>query len=166
MVSREEIDKRFHEKGFYFADETVFDFFNFPLKKGDPQTALKDPRTLVLTETAAQKYFGSEDPMGKTLRLDNTYDFLITGVVEDVPKNSHFPFDILASFSTLSAVPIYGGTVYSTWRNGLDADLYTYIRLKEGVAPAAIEEKMPEFLKLVLLANLIAWPVSYYIMRN
>ncbi len=150
LVSREEIDKRFHEKGFYFADETVFDFFNFSLKKGDPQTALKDPKTLVLTETASQKYFGSEDPMGKTLRLDNTYDFLITGVMEDVPKNSHFSFDILASFSTLRTVPIYGGTVYTTWRNGLGADLYTYIRLKEGVAPAAIEEKMPEFFQKYL----------------
>ncbi|MGB3860574.1 MAG: ABC transporter permease [Candidatus Aminicenantaceae bacterium] len=150
LVSREEIDKRFHEKGFYFADETVFDLFNFALKKGDPQTALKEPKTLVLTETAAQKYFGSEDPMGKTLRLDNTYDFLITGVMEDVPKNSHFSFDILASFSTLGVVPIYGGIEYVTWRNGLGADLYTYIRLKDGVAPTAIEEKMPEFFQKYL----------------
>ncbi len=150
LVSREEIDKRFHEKEFYFADETVFDFFNFKLKKGDPQTALKDPKALVLTERAAHKYFGNEDPMGKTLRLDNTYDFLITGVMENVPKHSHFSFDILASFSTLSAIPIYGGNVYTTWRNGLGADLYTYIRLKDGVDPAAIEKKMPEFLQKYL----------------
>ncbi|MGD9346444.1 MAG: ABC transporter permease, partial [Candidatus Aminicenantes bacterium] len=150
LVSREEVDKRFHEKGFYFADETVFDFFNFSLKKGDPQTALKDPRTLVLTERAAQKYFGSEDPMGKTLRLDNTYDFLVTGVMKDVPKNSHFSFDILASFSTLSAIPIYGGDVYTTWRNGIGPNLYTYVRLREGAAPSMIEAKMPEFLQKYL----------------
>lgn len=150
LVSREEIDKRFHEKGFYFADETVFDFFNFELKKGDPRTALRNPKTLVLTERAAHKYFGGEDPMGKTLRLDNTYDFLITGVMADVPKNSHFSFDILASFATLSTVPIYGGDIYTTWRNGLGADLYTYIRLKDGTTPDVIERKMPEFFQKYL----------------
>jgi putative ABC transport system permease protein len=150
LVGREEMDKRFHEKGFYFADETVFDFFNFKLKTGDPQTALKEPKSLVLTESAAKKYFGSEDPMGKTLRLDNTYDFQITGVLEDVPRNMHFSFDILASFSTLSAIPIYGGNVYTTWRNGVGPDLYTYIRLKDGIAPSVIEAKLPEFLQKYL----------------
>jgi putative ABC transport system permease protein len=59
----------------------------------------------VLTESTAEKYFRNEDPMGKVLRLDNAYDFQITGVMKDVPKNSHYSFDILASFSTLSVIP-------------------------------------------------------------
>ncbi|MFC2166609.1 ABC transporter permease [Acidobacteriota bacterium] len=147
LVSREENNQKFHEKGFYFADETVFDFFGFEMVKGDPKTALIDPRTIVLTESSAEKYFRNEDPMGKVLRLDNAYDFQITGVIKDIPKNSHFSFDILASFSTLSVIPIYGGVEYSSWRNGLGPDLYTYIRLTEGVLPSSLEDKIPEFLQ-------------------
>jgi putative ABC transport system permease protein len=146
LVSNEAVDKRFHEKGFYFTDHTVFEFFNLPMLSGDPQTALVEPRTVVLTETAAQKYFGDEDPMGRTLRLDNTYDFQITGVMRDVPEHSHFDFDILASISTLGVIPIYGGDVYLTWRSGLAPDLYTYVRLRKGYPPHELEAKMPEFL--------------------
>ena len=147
LVSREENNQRFNEKGFYFADETVFDFFGFELIKGDPKTALIDPRSIVLTESTAKKYFRNEDPMGKVLRLDNAYDFQITGVMKDIPKNSHFSFDFLASFSTLSVIPIYGGVEYASWRNGLGPDLYTYVKLMEGVLPSSLEDKMPEFLQ-------------------
>lgn len=147
LVSREEKDMKFHEKGVYFADETVFDFFNLPLIKGNVKTALSAPRTLVLTETTARRYFGDEDPMGQSLRLDNTYDFLVTGVMEDFPRNSHFSADILASFITLGSVPIYGGEFYVTWLNGVVPDLYTYIRLKEGTPPDSLEEKLPNFLE-------------------
>jgi len=146
LVSNEAVDKRFHEKGFYFADHTVFEFFSLPMLSGDPASALVEPRTVVLTETAAHKYFGDEDPMGRTIRLDNTYDFQVTGVMRDVPKHSHFDFDILASISTLGVVPIYGGDAYLTWRNGLGPDLYTYIRLQEGTPPGEFEGKLPEFL--------------------
>lgn len=90
LVSNESENKRFHEKGFYFADHTVFDFFDFELLKGDPETALLEPRTVVLTETAAGRYFGNQDPMGQTLRLDNTHDFLVTGVMQDVPGTRIF----------------------------------------------------------------------------
>jgi len=147
LVSNEAENIRFNEKGFYFADHTVFDFFDFQLLKGDPQTALLEPRTVVLTETAADRYFGNRDPMGQTLRLDNTHDFLVTGVMQDVPRNSHFSFDMLASISTLGAVAIYGGTDYLTWSRGLGPDLYTYIRLLEGASPEGLEAKLPEFLR-------------------
>lgn len=146
LVSYPPREKIFHEKGFYFADESIFDFFSFRLLAGDPATALKEPNTLVLTESAARRYFGDEDPMGKSMRLDNAYDFLVTGVMQDVPRNSHITFDILASFSTLSAVPIYGDVRYATWRNGFGPDLYTYLKLQEGYFPEELEKKMPEFL--------------------
>ena len=147
LVSNEAEDKRFHEKGFYFADHTVFAFFDFELLRGDPETALLEPRTVVLTETAAEKYFGGQDPMGRALRLDNTHDFLITGIMRDVPRRSHFSFDILASISTLGAVAIYGDTNYHTWRRGLAPDLYTYIRLRAGSPAGELEVKLPEFLR-------------------
>ncbi len=155
MISYEDEEKRFHEKGFYFADASVFDFFGFELIKGDPATALKEPRSVVLTETAARKYFGDEDPMNRILRADNTYDFRVTGVMRDVPRNSHFSFDILASFESLVVLPIYSGNAYVDFqRNGLNPDVYTYLRLKKGVRPAELENKMPGFLNKYLAGQI------------
>ncbi len=147
MISSEPKEKRFHEKGFYFADPSIFDFFGFEMIKGDPATALREPRSLVLTETAARKYFGDDDPMNQILRADNTYDFRVTGVMRDVPRNSHISFDILASFESLVVLPIYSGNQYvDMQRNGLNPDVYTYLRLKKGILPGEFEEKMPGFL--------------------
>jgi len=148
MISRGAGDKRFHEKGFYFADPQIFEMFGFPLIKGDPATALKEPRTVVLTETAARKYFGNEDPMNQVLRADNAYDFRVTGVMKDVPANCHMVFDILASFESLVVLPIYNGNQYVNFRaNGLNPDVYTYLQLKEGFPAADFEKKMPVFLQ-------------------
>jgi len=148
LIGNDAADKRFHESGFYFADAAVFEMFDYRLLQGDPRTALKEPNTLVLTESAAKKYFGDEDPMGRTLRADNTYDLEVTGVMQDPPSNSHIRFDILASFETLSALPIYGGREYATFRrSGLFPDIYTYIRLTEGTLSDDIERKMPEFIQ-------------------
>ena len=151
LIGNDDADKRFHESGFYFADAAVFKLFDYALLQGDPQTALKEPNTLVLTETAAKKYFGDENPMGKTLRADNTYDLVVTGVMQDPPPNSHIRFDILASFDTLSVLPIYGGVEYATFqRSGLFPDIYTYILLAEGARPEDIEGKMPGFMQKYL----------------
>ena len=80
------------------------------------------------TESAAKRYFGDRDPLGLVLRADNTYDFTITGVMQDVPRNSHISFDFLASFESLNVLPIYGGQNYATFENtGLFPDIYTYL---------------------------------------
>ena len=122
-------------------------FFNFKLIQGNPNTALIDPMTLVITESMANKYFGTENPMNKVLRLDNTYDLRVTGIMKDVPRNSHITFDFLASFSTLSAQPIYGGTNYTTFQgSGLFPDVYTYLRLGKDFPASDFEKKFPEFL--------------------
>jgi len=94
-------DKKFHEEDFLFADSTFFEVFDFKLIRGNPHTVLDEPRSVVLTESTARKYFGKEDPIGKMLHLetDTTY-FKVTGIVEDVPANSHFTFDLLGSLHT------------------------------------------------------------------
>ena len=94
-------DQQFHGDRFFWADDGALQIFTWPLITGDPKTALKDPYSLILTETTAKKYFGDEDPIGQTIVIENTFDFKVTGIVTDTPENSHFKFDMLGSFSTL-----------------------------------------------------------------
>ncbi len=84
-------------ENFYYADESFFKIFTIPLLQGDPSTVLSDSLTIVLTESTASTYFGDDDPIGKMLELDNGLSFRITGICKDVPDNSHFHFDYLAS---------------------------------------------------------------------
>jgi putative ABC transport system permease protein len=92
---------QFYEKGILFADNSIFKVFTFPMLKGDPESALVTAYTAVLTRETARKYFGNEDPLGKVLEIDSRYKVTVTGVVENVPRTSHFSFDILCSFETL-----------------------------------------------------------------
>src|SRR4028118_124903 len=91
-----------------FADSTFFDVFSFKLLKGNPANALGQPNTIVLTEEAAKKYFGDEDPVGKTLEATTafapTFNLQVTGVVSKPPANSHLKFDALISMSTLGDI--------------------------------------------------------------
>lgn len=90
-----------YEPDSYIADSTVFDVFSWELIKGDKKTALREPYSIVLTESMAKKYFGDEEPLGESIKMD--YDnYKITGVMKDVPENSHFRFSNLISFSTWS----------------------------------------------------------------
>jgi len=88
---------RFYERVF-FADSEVFDMFDFPLIKGDPQTALNDPYALLISERMADKYFSDEDPVGKSLILAGDRTHNIVGVFRDIPSNSHIQFVLLGSF--------------------------------------------------------------------
>src|SRR5260221_6680284 len=96
-------EKLFQEGRFYYADSTFFRIFSFPLLQGDVRMALVEPRSVVLTQTMAKKYFGDEDPLGKVLQISNQPDYTVTGVMEDVPSNSVLQFDFIGSFSTLDA---------------------------------------------------------------
>ncbi len=127
-------DKKFHEEDFLFADSTFFEVFDFKLLRGDPHTVLDEPKTVVLTESVAKKYFGSEDPMGKLLHLetDTTY-FRVTGIMEDVPTYSHFTFNMVGSLQT------YEASRDNFW---VSHNFYTYILLKEGNDWKDLEEKL------------------------
>ncbi|MEP6736733.1 MAG: ABC transporter permease [Chryseolinea sp.] len=96
-------DKAFEERQFFYADSTFFQIFTFPLLEGNPTTALTEPNSIVLTRSSAKKYFGEEDPIGKTVQVNNNKEYAVTGVIDDVPTNSLLQFDFVASFSTLDA---------------------------------------------------------------
>src|SRR4029079_4849410 len=136
-------DKRFIEENVYRADSSIFDVFTFRFINGNPKTALADLNSIVLTETMARKYFGSEYPVGKTLQIDNSDPRTVTAVIEDLPENSHFKFDFLATlkFFDNNNKPIDINSI-SGWYN-----YYTYIKLKPGTSIAAVDKKIQAVFK-------------------
>ncbi len=125
-----------------FTEPSFFNFFDIPLIAGDKQKALSDPYTVVLSESTAKKYFGDEDPIGKFLKLDGVEQrFSITGIIQDVPHNTHFQFDYLVSFSTREALGIIqeGQWFY--------LDYYTYIMLPESFDTSELQAKLPNFIE-------------------
>lgn len=121
---------------FIFADSSFFDVFSFDLLKGDPKTCLRDPRSIVLSEEYATKYFGDEDPIGQTLKIEQDTNLsVITGVMADFPQNSHFHYNMIGSLSTL------GNSRSTNWVNH---NFYTYVVLKEGTDPVEFESRLRE----------------------
>jgi len=96
---------KFAEEKFLFADSNFFDFFSFKLLKGSAETVLKNPFSVVISSSAATKYFGNTEPIGKTLRLNSSYDFVVTGVADKIPSNSSIDFDFVASLSSIVGMP-------------------------------------------------------------
>ncbi len=94
-------NKVFDEKNFLYADSSFFDIFSFKLIKGNHSTALNAPHQLVMTESMAKKYFGNDDPVGKTLLIANSDNYIVTGIAQDAPENSQIHFDFIASFTSL-----------------------------------------------------------------
>ena len=127
----------YYENRVYWADNALFDIFDFPLIQGDPRTALVAPLSVVISEDTAQKYFGETDPMGKTIVADNGFLLLtVTGVMENTPANTHLQADFIISLSSA----YQGDLKYWSWIN-----FYTYILLSEGQSPEATERKLPDF---------------------
>ena len=134
-------DARFYESGAFTVDPNVFDVFGYELLRGDAATALAAPDAVVLTETIAAKYFGEDDPLGQTLTFNNARAMTVTGVMADVPTQSHVSFPFLVSRASETDSLQYAWDRYQ---------YYTYLRLAEGAAPGAVAAKIPA----VLRANL------------
>ncbi len=130
-------EKKFVEPRFFYADSSVFEVFTFPLVAGDPKTALTRPYSLVLTQEMAKKYFGDADPVGQALSVAKIGDFQITGVLKDIPANSHLAFDFLTAYETLRAQK---NPNLDTWDTIVTS---TYILLTDGYDPAKLEAKLP-----------------------
>ena len=127
------------EERVMFCDSGFFNVFSYPLIKGDPRTALKEPYTVVLTKKAAVAYFGEEYPIDKTLEIewdDERLKFRVTGIMDDVPSQSHFHFDVVASFETLEALM---PERFDTWVGNY---LYSYVLLHPETDPNDLKPKL------------------------
>ncbi len=128
-------DQRFVSSNVYAADADFFEVFSFHLASGDPKTALAEPNRAIVTRSAALKLFGDKDPMGRVLSI-REYEFTVTGIAEDCPRNSHFHFEFLTS------IPTYPQSRATGWFDGFCA---TYIVLREGASKEDLEAKLPDF---------------------
>ena len=133
------------EEGLVFADPSIFDIFTFPFQRGDPATALADLNSIVLSETAARKYFGEEDPVGQTLEVrfgDAFESVTVTGVLEPIPGNSSIRFDYLMPFAKLPNAYEWIANRTERWTV---SSFYVYVLLNEGASAAAVQAKLPAF---------------------
>ncbi|MHA4845507.1 ABC transporter permease [Flavitalea antarctica] len=143
-------DKRISEEKIYGVDSSFFDVFTFPFIVGNARDAFRDINSIVLTETAAKRYFGKENAIGKTLNVDAFGDVLVTGVIKDVPPNAHFHFDLLVSFRRQPG----NVDIDNNWTGYND---YTYVKTKprvnrttftrkiQALYDKSVEEKISEF---------------------
>ena len=131
---------KFNEKWFYLADSNVFEVFTFPLTEGDPSTALDRPNSVVLSESTARRYFGEEKALGKILRVEEGPEMEVTGIMKDLPPQSHFTIDILGSMSTFRV--LNGGRMPRTW---IWNPCWTYVVLPDHIRPEQLEARMPDF---------------------
>lgn len=132
-----------YEDKIYYADSTFFDIFSFEAVIGDKNQFLRRPNTIVMTESSARKYFGSENPLGKIILIDNLYRFEVSGVIKDVPVTSHFRFDFIAPYSSLDKQPV--ANYFPQW--GATFGSYTYMLCEKGFDKKAFEKKCENFFK-------------------
>ncbi len=132
----------FNEEKLLLADQSFLNVFSFPLVAGNPKNALAEKNTLVLSEKTAAKFFGKENPVGKTVYLNKLSPFKVTGVCKEVPENSHIKFNMLASFSSLDEKYYDNNWTYPAF--------YNYVLLAPGTDPKKVEAKFPAFINKYL----------------
>ena len=143
-------EKVLFESSIIAADSGLFRVFTMPLVIGDPETALNSPHSIVLTEKLAAKYFGDSNPIGKTLTLENKYQFMITGVMKDLPRNSMFTFEGIIPYSFLTEL----GAISNSWGNN---SILTFVLCEEGIEIEAVNKKLTD----VVLENLPETTTKY-----
>lgn len=136
-------EQSYYENNVVVADSAIFKIFSFPLVLGDPQTALREPFTIVLNETLARKYFGNANPLGRVLRYQDRHDLKVSGVMRDVPKNSHFGAHMLLSFATEVATSTDKNR-FTTWGNN---SYYAYFLARPDFDATAFNEKLKALVK-------------------
>ncbi|MBN1270648.1 MAG: ABC transporter permease [Candidatus Aminicenantes bacterium] len=136
-------NKNFLEEKFGIADPSIFKVFTFPFIKGNPETALSHPDSIVITENFSQKYFGGEEPLGKILTVEKEHKFIITGLIKNIPHHSHLQFDSLVPFTEniRTFMPVYGSP------NSFSLHFFrNYLLLKEGTSLLDFSDKIHNYL--------------------
>lgn len=139
----------------HHADSTFFDVLSFELVAGNPRRALASPYSIVLTGGTAQRLFGAENPLGRSVQLDQQESYIVTGIVKQPPANSHLQFNALISFSTLYKDPHR----FMDWNGG--NQYITYVKLLDGTTPEAVHKKFPAFMWRHINAQLATIAVSF-----
>lgn len=137
-------DRILTEERLLFSEPAFLDMFQVRMISGDARTALLEPRSVILEETAARKYFGDQNPLNQELKIDGRLPCKVTGVFRGLPENSHLHPAVLVSFSTLNDSTIYGErNLRTNWSNNA---FHTFIQLPAGYDPAQLEAQFPAFL--------------------
>ncbi len=136
-------EKSFQEPVVHFAGPETFDIFTIPFISGDPATALLNPNSIVISRRTAEKYFGEENPVGKVLTLKEEYEYLVTGLIKNMPDNSHFIMDIIVPFRNFFDFK-FGKSSLNSWADY--SSFYTYFLLEENTGPVDLEKKLPALL--------------------
>ncbi len=134
IIKEKNTEDAYNEDAVVYADHNFFQFWDFNLKSGNPETCLERPNTLVISESLASKVFGEENPVGKIVVLDNNDDWEVTGVFEDMPTNSHFNFEMMLSMVSREE---------SKSKMWMSFNFNTYLKLQEGYDPNDLEAKFP-----------------------
>jgi len=153
-------EQSFYENGFYFADSTVFEVFDLPLLEGNPETALDAPTNLIISEAMAQKYFPNENPIGKTLEYGNEHTLNITGVMKDLPSNSHITIDFLSPYESIKTLTGRAGSGY--W----NTTAHTYLLLSAGTKPEEVAAQLPTIAEKTNDPNYGVWSLSVIPLRD
>jgi ABC-type antimicrobial peptide transport system permease subunit len=135
-------DKKLNQRG-YFASNEFLEMFQFPLVAGSAQEVLDDTYSIVLTESAANRLFGDEDPINKLIKLDNDADIKVTGILKDIPSNSSFEFDYLVPFSLMVATQEWAKNAEDNWGNN---SFQVFVELPEGTSKEKVDADIKDFL--------------------
>ncbi|MEQ9466408.1 MAG: ABC transporter permease [Ekhidna sp.] len=131
-------ERRFYEDQILMADANFFEFFSFPLLSGDPKTVLEQPNSVVLSKKMAKKYFGNEDPIGKEIKADNMFTFIVTGVMDDLPAKTHLRFDFVASLQLYEQ--------FDWFKNWWNNNLMTYAKIPNESVAEQVEGQFAGFM--------------------
>ena len=152
-------EQKYVNEKIYISDPSIFKVFSFQLVQGDPETALEGPNKLLLSESMAKKYFGSENPMGKIIQISTrskVFSCMVNGVFKDIPENSIFKFNMLLSVNTIWK------SDFSDW---IYTVFHTYVLLTPGADAKAFEAKFPGFIKKYILKTVPAATNFKYILQ-
>jgi putative ABC transport system permease protein len=138
-------DNRFKENQIAYTDPAFFKIFSFHFKQGNPENALQQPLTMVISEKTAHKYFGNEYPIGKVLKLNNEANYTITGMIEDMPQNSHFRYEIIGTLADTEKEDVMGNW---GWQNFL-----VYFLFPDHFSKSEVEVKCNQVMKTIKAPN-------------